>query len=312
METLKIFKHDSKGLAISLDILLALIPLTILLGLVAANMGNIMYETQDTLYRSSIERAAADTTNALLETSGDPYNWETNPSQLKVVGLAKYDPTNNLPIEYVLTPEKLGSVTPSQIQNILGSQYGFSLTIRTLNDGVLGNVIRNMTSNGNTGHDMNHASDVVKVERNVIVSAFDIVADFRNIRLTRKPQTLTKQFPTSTAYLEAYDYYVYVTDSDSVSSGWVRVNYVHQPHSVIESNDFPSTPPLVVKIDPVANKLKNETDLQMNTVQTYLAGSPGDVASVYVLQVPKGTSLDQISLYGPNRVSARYELYVWT
>ena len=275
-------------------------------------MGSIMYETQDTLYRSSTERAAADTTNALLETSGDPYNWENNTSQLKVVGLAKYDPTNNLPIDYVLTPEKVGSVTTSQVQNILGSQYGFTLTIRALNEGALGTVIRNMTSNGNTGHDMNHASDVVKLERNVIVSAFDIVADFKNIRLTRQPTTLTKQFPTSIAYLEAYDYYVYIENSDSVSSGWVMINNVQQPKRVVEPSSFPSTPPLIVKIDPVANNLKNETNLQMNTVQTRLAGSPGDIASVYVLQVPKGTSIDQISLYGANRVSARYELYVWT
>lgn len=309
MDTLKIIKGDSKGYALSLDLLLALIPITLMLGLVTANMGNIMYETQDTLYRSSNERVAADTANTLLKTSGDPYDWETNPSSLKVVGLAKYDYNNHLTSEYVLTPQKVGALNSLAIHNILGSQYGFLLTITGVPSG---NTIVNMTSSGSTNVNFNNASDVVKVERLVLVSAFDIVAEFKNIRLTRSPATLTKYFPTNNAYLNMYDYYVYVDNSDSVSSGFVEVNDVGGNDQIVKSNDFPSTPPLVREIDPVTQKLKNGTNLQSNKVETQLRGSPGDTADVYVLQVPKGTPINLIDPYGPQRVRAMFNLYVWT
>ena len=309
MDKLRIIKGDSKGYALSLDLLLALIPITLMLGLVTANMGNIMYEAQDTIYRSSNERVAADTANTLLKTAGDPYDWETNPTSVKVVGWAKYDYNNRLPMEYVLTPQKVGATNTSLIQNILGSNYGYYLTIVGMESG---STIVNMTSSGNTYRNFNNASDVVKVERIVIMSAFDIVAQFQNIRLTKQPITLTQYFPTNRAYLDMYDYYVYVDKSDSVSSGWVEINDVTGVNRVVPTSDFPSDPPLVRYIDPSTQKLKNQTNLQSNKVTTRLAGSPGDTANVYVLQVPKGTPIGLIDPYGPQRVRAMFNLYVWT
>ena len=302
------FKRDSGGLALSLDLLLALIPITIILGLVAANMGNIMYETQDTIYRSSIERSAQDTANALLKTSGDPYNWEKlSASQVKSVGLAKYDNSSKLSKEYVLSVDKVGAVTPSRVQSLLGSQYGFYLNITTLN----GSQIRNLTSENDTKN-LNTASDVVTVERLVLISEFDIVAEFKNIRLTSKPPTLTSYFPTNQAYLDAFDYYVYIEKSNFVSSGWVEVNHVTGTNRAVGTNDPWNVPPLVKKIDPVIQKLYNETNLRDNIVQTQLRGSPGDTASVYIIQVPKGTPIEKVSPAGAAGVRAKFRLHVWT
>jgi hypothetical protein len=272
-------------------------------------MGNAMYETQDIVYRSAIERASQDTANALLKTSGDPYNWENlTSSQVRSVGLAKYDPTNKLPIEYVLSIDKVGAITPTRVQNLLGSEYSFQLLITT--DGT-GYTIRNMTSLGNT-KTKETASDVVAVERVVLVSEFDIVAELKNIRLTAKPITLTQYFPTNKAYLDAFDYYVYVDNSDRVSSGWVEVNGVTGVNRVVPTSAFPSTPPLVRYIDPVTQKLKNETDLQLNMVQTRLAGSPGDTADVYVIKVPKGTPIGNIKPENVHGVRAKFMLYAWS
>jgi len=310
MDTLRLFNKDSKGVALSLDILIALIPITIMLGLVTSSMGNIMYETHDALYRSSNERVAADVANTLLKTSGDPYDWETNPASLKTLGWAKYDYNNHLPIEYVLMPQKVGASSPSLIQNLLGSQYGFLLTITSVPNG---STIVNMTSSCDTNANFNNASDVVKVERLVLVSAFDIVAEFHNIRLQKGgPITLEGNFPTSRTYLDMYDYYVYVDNSDLVSSGFVEINDVGGKNQIVRPSDFPSTPPLVRKIDPVTQKLKNQTNLQSNKVETELRGSPGDVADVYIIQVPKGTPEGLINPHGPQRVRAMFNLYVWT
>ena len=72
-----ILSRDSRGFALSLDLLLAIIPITLLLGFVAADMDNLIYNMEDVVFRSSMDRTAGDAVNTLLETSGVPPNWET-------------------------------------------------------------------------------------------------------------------------------------------------------------------------------------------------------------------------------------------
>jgi len=291
---------------------LALIPITIVLGLVAANMGSIMYDTQDLVYRTSVERAAQDTANALLKTSGDPYNWETlSSSQIKSVGLAKYNPDNKVPIEYVLSTEKIAFATPSRVQNLLGSLYSFQLVITTFPTLTNGSyIIRDITSEGNT-NTKESASDVVAVERVVRVSGFDILLELKNIRGTGKPITKNGNFPTSEAYLDAFDYYVYVDNADQVTSGRVEINDVSGNNRVIGPNDW-STSPLVVKIDPETQKLKNQELPQMNNVEARLTGKPGSIMDVYIIRVPKGTPKESVNPYTIHGEKAKFVLYVWT
>ena len=119
-----------------------------------------MFDTQDVVYRSSMERSAQDTSNALLKTSGTPYDWETRgASQVKSVGLAKYDSSNKLPLEYVLSTDKVGAITPANVQSMLGNQYSFQLLITTLKTG---KTIRDLNSVGNT-KTREDAPDVVAV-----------------------------------------------------------------------------------------------------------------------------------------------------
>lgn len=312
---LKLFKKDSRGIAFSLDLLLALIPITIILGLVAANMGNIMYDTQDVVYRSSMERSAQDTSNALLKTSGNPYNWETlGASQLKSVGLAKYDNSNKLPLEYVLSTDKVGAIAPANVQSMLGSQYSYQLLITTLN----GRTVRDLNSVGNT-KTKEDATDVVAVERIVSISEFDIVTEFKNVKLlSSRPPTYSDYFLTNRAYLDAFDYYVYVENSDKVSTAqtsWVRINGVTGNNVAVPPSAFQSTPTLVRYIDPDVQRLKNGATLQQNSVEVSLtlrSAQLGDTASVYIIRVPKGTPIQDITPENIHGVKAKYVLYVWT
>lgn len=301
---------DSRGYAISLDLLLALIPLTLVLGLVAADMDNVMYEMQDVLYRGSTERVAADTMNTLLTTSGQPYNWEENVNSTVVPGLAKYDLSKNQPVRYYLLPRKMISITSSQIQGMLGDQYGFALNISGINNNV--NVLKR--GSYNNGSIDPSARDVVGVQRIVLYSQWEIVSSAVNIRGTGKPLTITgDSFPTNQQYNDIFDYYVYVnsTGITSVTSAWVDINSV----TVVSPDDFRSgTNPVVKLIDPAeygSDVLMNETDLMDNAVTIRLAGSPTDKMNVYILQVPKGTPASDISLTGGDTAKYRATLYVW-
>jgi hypothetical protein len=312
METLKIFKDDSKGVALSLDLLLALIPLTLVLGLVAANMGNIMYETQDTIYRSSLERVAADTTNTLLKTSGDPYNWETNPSQVNVVGLAQYDPTNEKPIEYTLSTKKMAllksSLGEQAIQNIIGDQYGFYIVLTPINSD---EIIWNLSS---TGTSKESAKDVVKIERNVLYTEFsgEVVSSIKNAGHDYgrpKDYEADKPFPTSQYDLEIYDYYILIFNR-GVTSTSVWINQ----YEVMSENDFKghdkySNWTMIIPEDYLKDGINPEDNyLTLKKV----ASNPNARMDAYVVQVPKGTSPDDIESGDVLPKSYLFQFYAWT
>lgn len=300
--------RDSRGYALSLDILLALIPLTLILGLAAADMDNLMYEVQDAVYRGGTERVAADTMNTLLTTSGDPYNWENNVNSTVVPGLARYDLSSNQSEKYYLLPRKVINIQNAQIQNLLGDQYGFAFNISSLNGNV--NVLRR--GSFNNGLVDPSAEDVVRVERIVLYGQYEIVSEALNIRGTGKPLTIAGNvFQTNVQYNQLFDYYVYVnsTGITSVTAAWVDIN----DNNVVKSNDFGGggnpVNPVVKLIDPTY--LQNETELMDNTVTVVLAGSPTDKMNVYILQVPKGTPASEIRLNGANTARYRATLYVW-
>jgi len=302
--------RDSRGYALSLDLLLALIPLTLVLGLVAADMDNVMYQMQDVIYRGSTDRVAADTMNTILTTSGDPSDWETNVSNLKVPGLARFDQSSQQPKRYYLSPNKVGSITSTQIQSLLGDQYGYSLNITNIGSGA--NVL--MRGSRNDFSVDPAAKEVVRVERIVLYASYDIVSDAVNIRGTGTPLVVTaNSFPTNIQYNSVFDYYVYVnsTGLTSVTSATVDINSA----TVVKSNDFKSgTNPVVKLINPAvygSDVLKNQTDLLDNLVTIRLEGSPTDKMNVYILQVPKGTPASEISLTGADTAKFRAVLYVW-
>lgn len=307
--------RDSRGYALSLDLLLALIPLTILLGVVAADMDNMYYQMEDTVFRGSTERVAADTLDTLLETSGDPYNWEQSNTTPPVVGLARYDLTKQMPIQNVLSPYKVGAVKSPYIQNLLGSEYGYFFSMSYLETGTN---VKNISSTPTiTSADSITAEDVVRIERTVLYSEFEIVSEGINIRATGKSNPVSSPpnvFMTNVAYNEAFDYWIYLESvgPTTVTSGWVTIN----GYDVVYPTDFRSGTVLVVKQIPIVDDkgntiLKNESNLLPNSVVLMIEGSPTDKMNVYIIQVPKGTPESAVNPEGGNRQPCRVEFFVW-
>lgn len=307
--------RDSRGYALSLDLLLALIPLTILLGVVAADMDNMYYQMEDTVFRGSTERVAADTLDTLLETSGDPYNWEQSNTTPPVAGLARYDLTKQMPIQNVLSPYKVGAVKSPYIQNLLGSEYGYFFSMSYLETGTN---VKNISSTPTiTSADSITAEDVVRIERTVLYSEFEIVSEGINIRATGKSNPVSSPpnvFMTNVAYNEAFDYWIYLESvgPTTVTSGWVTIN----GYDVVYPTDFRSGEVLVVKQIPIVDDkgntiLKNESNLLPNSVVLMIEGSPTDKMNVYIIQVPKGTPESAVNPEGGNRQPCRVEFFVW-
>ena len=123
-----LLSDDSRGFAISLDLLLALIPITLVIGFVASDMDNLLFQMEDTVFRSSMDRTAGDAVSALLETSGDPNNWEVNGNP-NIVGLAQLDAIANSSQQGTIDPMKLNALTTPEVQKLVGNDYNFYMNV---------------------------------------------------------------------------------------------------------------------------------------------------------------------------------------
>jgi hypothetical protein len=296
---LRRLRADSRGFAFSLDILLALIPLTIILGMAVANMDNIMYLSENTIYQSSLDRTAADAADALVETPGLPYNWEQG-GTVSAVGLARFDVSKNLTTKNVLAPSKVSAMNMTQLQSLIGPDYGAYMTLTIANNS-------NATVIKTVGTYNNSSSNIVRVERLVSTSNLEFVASLEGlIRDTGQPRTYTLTFPTNNYYVTTYEYWVIVInrgyDSTTIDA---NVNTVVSPSEINQHVTLVKT-----KINPAF--LYNNTNFQDNVVSVRCPSNPGASMDVYVVAAPMGTPASEITLDNVKLRNAKLVLYVWT
>jgi hypothetical protein len=297
---LRSIRWDSLGYALSLDLLLALIPLTIMLGMVTTDMDNMLYNVQDTIFGSSMDRVATDTLNTLLETSGDPTDWEQS-GKVNVAGLATYDSILG-PLEGTIDTNKLIALKASDVSNITGAQYGFLLNITSKT----GTNIKSLNNS-----DISTAKNVFKVERVALYSNLKIVSSAKNLMRFRGGENRTytnppNPFQTDTNYLDLYDYYVIVNNSgyDSATVS-INNNQVITPNMINKKYD-------IIKNQINDTFLQNGTDLEDNPVTVWVSSTPGSTMDVFVVQVPKGTPNDDVTLDNVNPQKCKVDLYLWT
>jgi hypothetical protein len=292
---------DSRGLALSLDILLALIPLTIVLGIVAADMDNIMYQMEDTIFRGSTERVAADTINTLLRTSGTPPEWEKtgNPS---VVGLAKYNTQTGTPYESLLSPTKLGALNSSHLQALVGNN-SFYLNVTTVD----GNLPIKTVTSSSTGLPTN-ATDIVRVERVARCSQFEVVSslegEIRYTGATRQYQP--PKFLTSYNYNQTYDYYIFIQNS-----GFTSASVVINTFPTITLNALNSSNSYKINSSYLNVNSSNPNTFYNNSVSMNATGNFGSSMNFYIVQAPKNVTASDINSNTVPTRNFRFVLYVW-
>ena len=92
------FKKDDEGQIFSLDVMMALIIITVILGVSADAMDMISYKSQDYSSRLSLERVTTDAADMLIKSSGSPDKWEDYEfSGDMVPGLAKKEAGQTVP-----------------------------------------------------------------------------------------------------------------------------------------------------------------------------------------------------------------------
>lgn len=297
-----ILSEDSKGFALSLDLLLAIIPLTLVLGFVAADMDNILYQMEDTVFRGASDRAASDAVTTLVTTSGDPVNWEST-GTANVVGLAQYDTSKGAPIEGTIDPVKLAAISDTQVQSIIGPNYHYYLNVTTINK--TGSPV-NIKLMGNASYP--NAKDVVKVERVVLSSKFKVVSSLiQQIRFTGGSKTFTSSpFQTSYTSSNLYDYWIFLAKNQGFTAITVSIN-----NNMFNFNTANINTPQKINSTFLSTNSSNPNQYYNNTVTFNGTGSFPSSVDLYILQTPKNTGASEITADSVTLKPSNFDFYLW-
>jgi hypothetical protein len=300
---LPLLSEDSRGFALSLDLLLALIPITLLLGFVAADMDNLLYQMEDTVFRSSMDRAAGDAVSTLLETSGNPTDWEIN-GNTNVVGLAQFDPSKNGPMEGTIDPLKLAAITAPQVQNLIGSNYNFYMNVSTINK--TGTPV-SLKTLGNSS--FTTAKDVVRVERVAQASEFKVVSSqVGQIRYLGGTRTfIIPSFQTSFNSNQTYDYWILIANNVGFTNATVFIN-----NNAINFTTSNLTNAALINSNFLNINATNPTVYYNNTVSLNATGPFPSSMDIYIIQAPKNVTSSQINTNSVVPKSTDFVFYLWS
>jgi hypothetical protein len=283
--------------------LLALIPITLVIGFVASDMDNLIFQMEDTVFRSSMDRAAEDAMGALLETSGTPSNWEVNGNP-QIAGLAQLDTSTNTPDQGAVDPIKLASLTTSQVQQLVGSQYGFYFNVSTVNNNT--GTPTSLKTLGNSS--LGSGKDVVRVQRIAEASQFKVVSSLLGqILYLGSPINFSlPSFPTSFTSSQSYDYWILISNNAGFTSATVNVN-----NNAINFSSTNITTAAMINPNFLITNSTNSGQYYNNTVTLNVTGSFPSSMDIRIVQAPKNTAPGAITASTVVPQPTNFVLYVW-
>jgi hypothetical protein len=299
---LSLLSDDSRGFAISLDLLLALIPITLVIGFVASDMDNLLFQMEDTVFRSSMDRAAGDAMSTLLQTSGTPSDWEIN-GNTSIVGLAQVDPSTNTSQQGIVDPLKLAALNTSQVQQLVGNQYGFYMNVSTVNNS---GVPVSLKTLGNSS--FGSAKDVVRVQRIADASQFKVVSSLVGQILYQggSRSFSLPNFQTSYNSNQTYDYWILITNNVGFTNATVNIN--NNPTNFNSSN---ITTPAIINSNFLAINSTNQGQYNNNIVTLNATGSFPSSMNIYIIQTPKNTTAGAVTSTSVVPKPSNFILYLW-
>ena len=297
-----LLSDDQRGFAISLDLLLALIPITLVIGFVASDMDNLLFQMEDTVFRSSMDRAAGDAMSTLLETSGTPSDWEIN-GNTNIVGLAQLDPSTNTSEQGTIDPLKLAALNTTHVQQLVGSQYGFYFNVSTINKS--GTPVSLKTLGDSS---FGNAKDVVRVQRVAQASQFKVVSSLVGQILYQggSRSFSIPNFQTSYNSNQTYDYWILITNNIGFTNATVNIN-----NNPVNFNSTNITTAAIINSNFLAMNSTSQGQYYNNTVTLNATGSFPSSMDIYIVQAPKNMAPSAITKSSVVPQSSNFILYLW-
>ncbi|MBP2045869.1 hypothetical protein [Methanobacterium aggregans] len=327
--------HDDKrGQAFSMDLLLALVVITVLIGVSADAMDIVSYKIQDYSFEHSMQRITMDAAETLINTPGNPSNWETL-SGMITPGLAEVDPETGRTVPGTLSIKKINKLKheyDTAMPTILPDGSDSTITIYPLNDlppilvhdeippasssdvavanrtvlcsymYMACRVSMNVHSNPSWSHGMGSDWEICP-HAGLNASMKHEKPDFE----TGKPGWVCHHFNITQEDLNSTDFYV-LTDPTVLADGSARW-IIDSPDKMEKNGEMFFSSPI-----PVNDKLMeilgdNKTAVLWLHVLTI--GTPDKSFDAYVVGVPKGTPVLNVRLEYITPQPAYFILKVW-
>ncbi|MGB9977813.1 hypothetical protein [Methanobacterium sp.] len=323
------FKKDNKAQIFSIDVLLALIVITVILGISADAMDMVSYKAQDYSSRLSLERTTADAADMLIKSSGSPDNWEDYGISVNTVpGLAKKEECLTVPnsLSFVKILKLKGHYNQLMYGSILPYGMNSSMMIYPLDPSLSPIIVMNNTV-------PESASEVVVANRTVLcdfmhISAVIKIKGYKDQQWQGEnkfegevcPHMDHKQhdskiedlrwacnhFNVTVGDLNSTDFYmvtdpVYVTDF----ARWG----IDRADAQMNCNEKFNNEPISVN-DKIASVMGNDTKAVM-WFHILAKEDPRDSFDGYIISVPKGMPLNQVKLNYVGPEPCFFVLQVW-
>ncbi|MFQ6136817.1 MAG: hypothetical protein ACE5PM_06525 [Candidatus Hydrothermarchaeales archaeon] len=149
---------DRRAQLFTLDLLLALVPLTIMLGMSANAMAGVTTQIQEYAYGYSMKRVTNDAADVLVKTAGEPPTWNSSNTPT-TVGLALYE--ENASTTNILDSDKVKDMSSTYLTNLLPNFQYYNLSITSLEDPTF--------STSWTSGTRTNVSDIVVAERRALL-----------------------------------------------------------------------------------------------------------------------------------------------
>ncbi|MGB9936194.1 MAG: hypothetical protein ACPK7O_00595 [Methanobacterium sp.] len=317
-------KIDEYGQAFSLDLMLALVLITIILGVSADTIDIASFKSSDYSARFSLERVTTDAADILIKTPGSPDNWEKySANNFITPGLADIDPKTGKNIPNALSIRKVIA---------LKNNYNSLIYGKILPQGVNSSLII---------YPSDHSLDPIEIMKNNPKDAVEIAVANRTVNLNfmeiraiiynnnhkgnyselicpnidhstnesaGKPKWSCKNFNITLSELNTTDFYI-ITDPEDIGDNapiWI----LDHPEKGI-SNDEEKFSLVPININQkIMDLLGNDT----KGVLWFHVRTPGNKDrnfDAYIVSVPKETPQEQVNVNNLNPEPWFFVLQVW-
>ncbi|WP_414469882.1 hypothetical protein [Methanobacterium sp. ACI-7] len=319
------FNADECGQAFSLDIILALVLITVILGVSADAIDIASHKSSDYSARFSLERVTTDAADMLIKTSGSPDNWEIYSDISATPGLADISPETKIAIPNTLSMKKINSLKNNYNSLIYGKilPYGAnsSMIIYPSDASMIPICILNNSPSTS-------ASEIAVANRTVLIPLIYLeTIIYSNIHKgsiyeeicpnsyhtptnsSGEPKWACKHFNITLSELNTTDFYV-ITDSADIgdnSPTWIIDRPERASNNETEEHFSQNAISINQKIvDLLGNDAKGVLWFHVKT-----PGNKDRNFDAYIVSAPKGTPQEQVNINNLNPTPWFFVLHVW-
>lgn len=331
------FNEDKQGMIFSMDLMLALVIITVILGVSADALDIVGSKMEDYAYGNSLERITISGADMLVKTPGSPENWDELYDLGGVTpGLADMNASNVKTHADVLSIRKINRLKESydelMVGHVLPSYCKSSMAIYPVNPSSEPVYVKNMSGNPDS-------TEIMVENRTVLCNYFDTSilvfinaqessqlsqqkqlgekcphydvkgnrshsnVDYRN----RKAGWVCYPFRVNKTMLNSTDFYI-MTDPDRVkdqSAVWM----MDRPENLTENTQLFQNNPILVN-GKIKEIMGNNSTVVL-WLHVYSSGNPDNTFNTYLAGFPKGTPSEKVKVQYLSPQACYFVFKVW-